>query len=97
MQSICLVICLDKRGIDIVIAFQQIVSKRRKPKKIWVDQGGDFYNNYFERFLKINNIDMYSTYNEGESVVAERFFRMPKSKVFKYMTAAASKNVTLMS
>ena len=97
MQSFCLAICLDKGGVDIVIAFQQIVSKGRKPKKIWVDQGGDFYNNYFKRFLKINTIDMCSTCNEGKSVVAERFFRMPKSKVFKHMTAAVSKNVTLMS
>ena len=35
---------------------------------------------------------MYSTYNEGESVAAERFIRTFKNKVFKYMTAV-SKNV----
>ena len=55
----------DKRGITIVNAFQKIISKGRKPNKIWVDQGGEFYNNLFKRFLKINNIEMYSTYNEG--------------------------------
>ena len=37
----------DKRGITIVNAFQKIISKRRKPNKIWVDQGGEFYNNLF--------------------------------------------------
>ena len=35
---------------------------------------------------------MYSTYNEGKSVVAERFIRMLKNKIFKHMTAV-SKNV----
>ena len=57
----------NKRGIAI--------SKGRKPNKIWVLQGGEFYSNLFERFLKINNIEMYSTYNEGKSVIAERFIR----------------------
>ena len=65
----------DKKGTSIVNAFQKIISKERKPNKIWVDQGGEFYNNLFKRFLKINNIEMYSTYNEGKSVVAERFIR----------------------
>ena len=82
----------DKRGISIVNAFQKIISKRRKPNKIWVDQGGEFYNKIFKRFLKINNIEMYSTYNEGKYVVAERFIRTLKNKNFKHMIAI-SKNV----
>ena len=60
------------RGISIVDAFQKIMSNGRKPNKIWVDQGGGFCNNVFKRFLKTSNIEMYSTYNEGKSVVAER-------------------------
>ena len=82
----------DKRGINIVNAFQTIISKGRKTSKIWVDQGGEFYNKLFKRFLKINNIEMYSTYNEGKSVVAERFIRTLKNKIFKHMTVV-SKNV----
>ena len=70
----------DKRGISIVNAFQKIISEGRKPNKIWVDQGGEFYNNLFKRFLKINNIEMYSTHNEGKSVVAERFIRTLKTR-----------------
>ena len=42
--------------------------------------------------MKINNIEMDSTYNEGKSVVGERFIRTLKSKIFKNMTAI-SKNV----
>ena len=63
----------DKKGVSIVNAFQKIISEGRKPNKIWVDQGSEFYNNSFIDFLKRNNIEMYSTYNEGKSVVAERF------------------------
>ena len=69
-----------------------MISERRKPNKIWVDQGSEFYNNSFKDFLKINNIEMYSIYNEGKSVVAERFIRTLKNKIFKHMTAI-SKNV----
>ena len=68
------------------------MSKGRKPNKIWVDQGSEFYNKSFTDFLKINNIDMYSTFNEGKSVIAERFIRTLKNKIYKHMTAI-SKNV----
>ena len=83
--------CSFKRGIAIVNASQKIISKGRKPNKIWVDQGGEFYNNHFKRSLKINNIEMYSTYIEGKPVVAERFIRTLKNKIFKHMTTI-SKN-----
>ena len=35
---------------------------------------------------------MYSTYYEGKSVIAERFIRTLKNKIYKHMTAV-SKNV----
>ena len=82
----------DKRRITIVNAFQKIISKGRKPNKIWADQGGEFYNNLFKMFLKINNIEMYSTYIEQKSVVAERFIRTLKKKIFKHMLSI-SKNI----
>ena len=65
----------NKRGISIVNAFQKITSEGCKPNKIWVDQGGEFYDKLFKRFLKINNIEMHLTYNEGKSIVAERFIK----------------------
>ena len=57
-----------KKGTSIVNALKKIISKGCKPNKIWVDQGSEFYNKSFKDFLKINNIEMYSTYNEGKSV-----------------------------
>ena len=69
----------DKKGISIVNAFNKITKQsNRKPNKIWVDQGGEFYTNVFEKWLSDNDINMYSTYNEGKSVVAERFIRTLK-------------------
>ena len=76
----------DKKGTSIVNAFQKISSEGRKHNKIWVNQGSEFYNNSFKNFLKTDNIEMYSTYNEGKSVAAERFIRTLKSKIFKHMT-----------
>ena len=82
----------DKKGTSIVNGFQKIILKERKPNKIWVDLGSEFYNQSFKDFLIINNMEMYSTFNEGKSVVAERFFRTLKNNIFKLMTAI-SKNV----
>ena len=83
----------DKKGISIVNAFNKIIKQsNRKPNKIWVDQGGEFYNNVFEKWLSDNDINMYSTYNESKSVVAERFIRTLKNKLYKNMTATG-KNV----
>ena len=77
----------DKKGTSIVNAFKKIILKVRKPNKTWVDQGSKFYNNTFKFFLKISNIEMCSTYNEGKSVVAGRFIRTLKNKIFKHVTA----------
>ena len=51
----------DKKGTSIVNAFKKIILKGRKPNKIWVNQGSEFYNYAFKDFLKLNNIEMYST------------------------------------
>ena len=82
----------DKKGISIVNAFNKIKQSGRKQNKIWVDQGGEFYNNVFKKWLPDNHIIMYSTYNEGKSVAAERFIRTLKNKLYKDMTATG-KNV----
>ena len=55
----------EKRGITIVNAFKKIIPKGREPNEISVKQDGEFYNNLFKRFLRINNIKIYSTFNEG--------------------------------
>ena len=83
----------DKKGTTIANAFQSILdNSKRKPNNTWVDQGSEFYHTHFKKGLKDNDIDMHSTHNEGKSVVAERFIRTLKNKIYKHMTAI-SKNV----
>ena len=83
----------DKKGVSIVNAFQSILDKSgRKPNKIWIDQGSELYNHNFKKWLVSNDISMYLAYNEGKSVVAERFIRTLKNNLYKHMTAV-SKNV----
>ena len=83
----------NKKGISVTNGYNKIIKQsNRKPNKIWVDQGGEFYNNVFKKWFSDNDIIMYSTYNEGKSVVAERFIRTLKIKLYKHMTAIG-KNV----
>ena len=83
----------DKKCVSIVNAFQKVLNKSDpKPSKTWVDRSSELFNNSFKKWLNDNDIEMYSTHNEGKSVFAERFIRTLKNKIYKYMTAA-SKNV----
>ena len=61
-----------------------------KPNKIWVDNGSEFYNSSFKKWLQDSDIKMYLTHNEGKSVAAEIFIRIKKN--YKYMTSI-SENV----
>ena len=56
------------------------------------DKGSEFYNSSFKKWLKDNDIEMFSIHNEGKTVVAERFIRTLKNKIYKYMSST-SKNV----
>ena len=83
----------DRKGVSILNTFQKILdNSNRKPNKIWVDKGSEFYNNSFRKWLKNNDTEMYSIHNEGKSVTAERFIETIKTKIYKYMTSV-SKNV----
>ena len=84
----------DKKRITITNAFQKILDEpKRKPNKIWVDNGSEFYNRSMKSWLKKKNaIELYSVHNEGKPVVAERFVTTLKNKIYKYMTSV-SKNV----
>ena len=82
-----------KKSFSIADAFQKMLDdSNRKPNKIWVDKGSEFYNSSVKKWLKDNDIEMYSIHNEGKSVVAERFIKTLKTEINKYMTSI-SKNV----
>ena len=75
-----------------MLLIQKILKESyRKPNKIWVDKGSEFYNTFIKKWLKNNDIEMYSIHNEGKSVIAERFIRTLKTKIYKYMTSVSNK------
>ena len=55
-------------------------------------QRSEFYNNSFKNLLEKNDIEMYSTHNEGKPIVAKRFTRTLKTEISECMTSI-SKNV----
>ena len=78
----------DKNDMTITKTFQNILGEsNRKPNKIWVDKGSKFYNRSMKSWLQDNDIELYSTLNERKSVVAERFIRTLKNKIYKYMAS----------
>ena len=87
------VLLKDKKCVTIVNSFQNILdSSMRRPNKIWVDKGKELYNKSMRSWLEKNNIDIYSTHNEGKSVVAEGFIRDLKNKIYNRITSI-SKNM----
>ena len=78
----------DKKRITITNAFQKILDESScKQNKIWVDKSKEFYNRSVKSWLEKNTIEMYSTHNEGKSVVPERFIRTLRNKIYRHMTS----------
>ena len=74
----------DKKGKTVLDGFIEIRNQSKsKPDKWWVDQGKEFYNSLKQKWIDDNDILVYSTHNEGTSVVAERFMRTLKGKIYK--------------
>ena len=83
----------DKGDITITNAFRKNSDEsKRKPNKIWVKKGSEFYNRSMKLFLKKNDIEIYLMDNEGNPVIGEKFIRNLKNKIYKFMTSI-SKNV----
>ena len=80
-------------GVTITNAFQKNLDESNcKLNKIWAGKSTEFYNRSMKSFLQNNYIEMYSTYNEKKSVASQRFIRIFKNEIYKYMTSI-SKNV----
>ena len=81
----------DKKGTTITNCFQKILDEsNHKPNKIWVDKDSEFYNRSIKSWLQDNNIEKYSTHSEENFVVAERFIRTLKNKIYNYMTSVST-------
>ena len=54
-----------------------------------LDKDSKFYNRSMKTWLEKNDIEVYSTHNEGKSVVAERFIRTLKNKICNHITSVS--------
>ena len=78
-----------KRYLKLTIAdaFQKILDdSKRKPNEMWIDKVSEFYSRSMKSWSQENTIKMHSTHKEGKSIVAEKFIRAIKSKIYKYAT-----------
>ena len=83
----------NKQGTTITNAIQKKLDRSKgKPSKIWVNKGSEFYNRSIKSWLEKNNIEMYSTL--WKSVVAERFLRTLKTKIFLNLIKIFAKRYT---
>ena len=71
-----------KTGLSITNGFKIVLSEHpqggsepRKPEKLWVDRGSEFYNRTFKYLLEEYEAKIYSTYNDLKAVFIERFNR----------------------
>ena len=76
-----------KQGKELVNSFQTILSSGRKPLKLQTDQGTEFLNRVFQKFLRDNNIDFFTVNSGLKASMVERFNRTFKNKMYKYFTA----------
>ena len=72
----------NKSGLSITNGFKLVSgenpqggSQPRKPEKLWVDRGSEFYNKTFKSLLKEYGTKIYSTYSDLKAVFIERFNR----------------------
>ena len=72
------------KGIKITDAFQKmLLESGRKPNKLWIDKGSEFYNKSLKSWLQNNSLEMYSAHNQEKFIVAERFIRTLKKIILQ--------------
>ena len=67
-----------------VRAFLSMITKKNRPKKIWVDKGTDF-SGEFKKVCKAEGIQIYSTMSETKAAFAESTIRSLKNILYRYM------------
>ena len=73
-----------KDAQETVKVFSSMITKRNRPKKIWVDKGTEFAG-AFKKFCAAEGIQVYSTMSETKAAFAERTIRSLKNILYRYM------------
>ena len=75
----------DKSAVQIVNAFDKIISEGRIPKRLRTDAAKDFTSDRFQKYVKTKKIVHFVTHNLKQANYVERFIKTLKSKIFRYM------------
>ena len=89
-----------KDGLSVANAFKDIIKKsKRKPNKLWVDQGKEFYNEHMYKLFRFKKEDIlekdadgeyknqiYSVFNASKNPVIERFNRTLTNRLWRRFT-----------
>ena len=78
-----------KAGQEVADAFSRIL-KERKPCKVWVDKGKEFYNKDVQKLVAL-----YSTENEEKACVIEGFNRTIKEKNLSIFLLTIQENISM--
>ena len=81
-----------KDSQETVKAFSSMITKKTRPKKIWVDKGTEFAG-AFKKFCIAEGIQVYSTMSETKAAFAERTIRSMKNILYRYMEDFGYKSI----
>ena len=73
-----------KDSQETVKAFLSMITKKNRPKKVWVDKGSEFAR-AFKKICTAEGIQVYSTRSETKAAFAERTLRSLKNILYRYM------------
>ena len=82
----------SKDSKETVRAFLTMITKKNRPKKIWVDKGTEFVGE-FKKLCKAEGIQIYSIMNETKAAFAERTTRSLKNLLYRYMEDNGDKHI----
>lgn len=81
----------NKSGPEVTAAFESVLKSLKKiPKNLQTDHGTDFYNEPFQRLMKEQSINHYSSYSEKKASIIERLIRTIKTWMFKEFSLQGS-------
>ena len=77
----------NKTGTAVTQAFERVLQQGRKPQRLQMDLGKEFYNALFRRMLEREGIQHFSTHGDAKASIVERFNRALKERMHRYFTA----------
>jgi len=76
----------NKTGGEVTTAFRHVFAQGRRPERLQTDDGREFDNREFQRFLNLENIRFFTVKSQFKAALCERFNRTLKAKMWRYFT-----------